>query len=79
MKKVEITWADIIHEHGWHDQDELDQFINEKSMIVRQLGYLYEEDDNYYVVLDSFFEDNSLFGTIHMIPKGCVISLHEVT
>ena len=78
MKKVEIIWADIIHDSGWHDQTELDDFINEKAMTVNMICYLYEEDDENYTVVDSYMEDKSMFGTIHVIPKGCVKSIKSL-
>ena len=78
MKKVEIIWMDIIHESGWHDQDQLDNFLQEKAMTVSQVGYLYEEDDDTVTILDSYFADKSSFGTIHVIPKGCIKSIKSL-
>jgi hypothetical protein len=78
MKIVEITWKDIIHESGWHDQDALDNFLQEKAMTVIQVAYLYEEDEDTYTFLDSYFADKETFGTIHVIPKGCVVSIKEL-
>lgn len=78
MKRIEIVWVDIIHDSGWHDQDEIDDFINEKSMLVNMVGYLYEEDEDNYVLLDAYFQDKSQFGTIHVIPKGCVKQIKEL-
>jgi hypothetical protein len=76
MKRVEIIWMDIVHESGWHTQEELDDFLNEAGMTVNQLAYLYEEDDENYILVDSYFEDKSQYGTIHVIPKGCVKKLN---
>jgi hypothetical protein len=78
MKKVEIKWTDIIHEGGFHTQQELDDFMDEKSMTVTQIGYLYEDDGEYLILLDSYFEDKSQFGTIHVIPKGCIKQITEL-
>jgi hypothetical protein len=78
MKRVEVKWVDIIHEGGWHTQDQIDEFINERSMIVHQIGYLYEQDDDYLILLDSYFEDKQQFGTIHVIPKGCIKQITEL-
>jgi hypothetical protein len=78
MKRVEVKWVDIIHEGGWHTQDQIDEFINERSMIVNQIGYLYEQDDDYLILLDSYFEDKQQFGTIHVIPKGCIKQITEL-
>lgn len=71
MKIVEITWVDIEFSGGWHDQDEADNFITEnKNRKITQIGYLYEEDENQLVLIDSFTGD--AYGTIHVFPKGCI-------
>lgn len=56
MKPVEVVWVDIEElSGGWHDQDEVDKFISEvKNRTVTHIGYLYEEDDDYIVLADSF-------------------------
>jgi hypothetical protein len=78
LKKVEIKWVDIVHEGGWHSLDQLEAFMDEKTMTVMQIGYLYEEDEEYVILLDSFFEDKTQFGTIHVIPKGCIKQITEL-
>ena len=77
MKRVEVIWIDIMSEGGWHTQNRLDQFITQRNPVV-QLGYLYEEDEHQIVLLDSYFEDKTLYGGIHTIPKGCIISVTEI-
>lgn len=77
MKRVEVRWIDIISSDGWHDQNKLDKFITQHNP-VRQIGYLYEEDENQIVLLDSYFEDKSTYGGIHTIPKGCIIEMKEI-
>lgn len=78
MKKVEIKWKDITSHDEWHTADEVDKFVNDDEGIVSQLGYIYEEDENQIVLLDAYFVNKDLFGTIHKIPKGCVISVTEL-
>ena len=78
MKKVEITWIDIIHDNGWHSLEELENFDQERSKLVRQIAYLYEEDEEQVILLDSYFEDRQTFGTIHIIPKGCIKQIREI-
>ena len=77
MKRVEVTWKDIKSDDGWHESEELDVFIHEDNT-VKQLGYLYEEDDEQIILLDSYFADKQLFGGIHKIPKGCIIDIKEL-
>jgi hypothetical protein len=78
MKRVEVVWTDIVHENGWHDADELDNYNNEKARTVRQLGYMYEQDEETVTLIDSYFEDKSLFGTIHILPRGCIKEIIEI-
>ena len=79
MKKVLVKWNDITHDSGWHDMDEVDKFINDDDNIVYQIGFLYESDEDQIVLLDSYFEKKELFGTIHKIPKGCILDIRELT
>lgn len=75
MKKVEIVWRDITSLQGWLSQNQIDNFITGEN-IVTQIGYLYEEDEEHFYLLDSYFLDRSMFGGIHKIPKGCIIKIN---
>jgi hypothetical protein len=77
MKRVEIIWVDIVSYDGWKDMDELDRFITNHNPVV-QIGYLYEEDENQIVLLDSYFQEKDTFGGIHIIPRGCILSITEL-
>lgn len=77
MKRVEVTWKDIKSDDGWHEAEDLDQFIHEDNT-VKQVGFLYEDDDEQIILLDSYFLDKELFGGIHKIPKGCIIEIKEL-
>lgn len=74
MKIVEVVWVDIMinsKSAGWHSQKKLDKFIcNDEHRTVTQVGYLYEEDENQIVLLDSTIGKH--YGTIHTLPKGCI-------
>lgn len=78
MKPVEVVWVDIEElSGGWHDQDEVDKFISEvKNRTVTHIGYLYEEDDDYIVLADSFAGGD--YGTLNIIPRGCIKSIREL-
>lgn len=79
MKRVVVDWVDISGQFGWHSQNKLDEFITrDNEGLVHQIGYLYEEDEHQIILLDSYFDDKSQFGTIHRIPKGCVVSITEI-
>jgi hypothetical protein len=78
MKRVEVTWIDIISSDGWHDQNKLDRFVTTVNPVI-QIGYLYEEDEDQIVLLDSYFSDKQTYGGIHTIPKGCIKSIVELS
>lgn len=77
MKRVEVTWIDIMSDSGWRNQSKLDRFITSSNAVV-QIGFLYEDDDDQIVLLDSYFDDKTLFGGVHKIPKGCIRSIVEL-
>ena len=83
MKIVEITWCDIEElSGGWHDLDAMEKFIVEaKSRTIKQVAYLYEEDENQIVVVDSYDQEDGekvYYGTINVIPRGCIMSIVEL-
>jgi hypothetical protein len=79
MKRVEVKWVDIQMKGGWHTMAQLDKFIsNTNQRTVTHLGYVYEETETELVLLDAYFLDKSQFGTIHTIPKGCIIEMKEI-
>jgi hypothetical protein len=77
MKRVEVKWVDIRSSDGWHSSSKVDKFITSDNTVC-QLGYLYEQDENQIVLMDSYFADKSLYGGIHTIPKGCIIEMKEI-
>ena len=79
MKKVEIIWRDITAISGWNSQAKIDKFVSDdKENLVVQIGYLYEEDENQIVLVDSCFQGYGLYGTVHKIPRGCVIKVTDL-
>lgn len=77
MKKVEVIWRDITYKStGWSHTNEVDDFIKDTNEnTVYQLGYVYRETEDLLVLVDSFFLDDKNYGTVHKIPKGCIISV----
>jgi hypothetical protein len=78
MKPVIVVWKDIRSEDGWRSADEMDDFIAGNNTIVNQIGFLYEQDEEQIILLDSYFLDKELFGGVHKIPRGCIISIQEL-
>lgn len=80
LKPVLLVWKDIVYSEGWNSQKKFDKFTtNTGHNVVRQLGFLVEDDEDQVVIVDSYFTDESAYGTIHKIPKGCIISITPLT
>ncbi len=76
MKIVEVVWRDIIYDGGWHSQDEIDLVsTNLNQCLVKQIAYLYEEDENQIILIDSYFKDKDRYGSINVIPKGAIVKI----
>ena len=58
---------------------EVDNFIkNNNNNTIHQLGYVYRDIPEFLVIVDSYILDENDFGTIHKIPKGCIVSIKEI-
>ena len=79
MKIVEVTWVDIEElAGGWHDLDEVEEHVgNVAGRTVRMVGYLLEEDEEKVTLADSKMGDN-FYGTINVIPKGCIVEMTTI-
>ena len=78
---VLVKWRDITTSGlGWVDQNEVDLFVTDSDeCIVYQVGFLYEQDENQIVLIDSYFHGKSLWGNVTKIPMGCVIEIVRLT
>ena len=78
MRCVKVTWKDITNQSGWHSLNQLEKFVaDETENIVYQVGFLYEEDGDAIVLVDSYFEGKTMYGAVTKIPKGCVVSMDD--
>jgi len=74
-----VRWRDITVSTGWIVQDELDSFVmDEEEAVVNQVGFLYEEDEQQIVLLNSYFSGKDLLGDVTKIPRGCVIEMKKL-
>ena len=78
MRHVKVTWKDITNQSGWHSLNQLEKFVADtEENIVYQVGYLYEEDGENIVLVDSYFEGETMYGAVTKIPKGCVVRIED--
>lgn len=76
-KHVYVEWTDIVAtDTNWRSKLELDEWIAEETVLVRQSGFLYKETDEYIVLIDSYM-DGDLVGAAIKIPR-CVIKKLEI-
>jgi hypothetical protein len=80
MKRVEIIWRDISFKQvGWLHKNDVDDFCAKvKEDEVHQLGYLYKETKTMIFIVDSYFPHDTTYGSVHKIPKGCIISMKNI-
>ena len=74
---VIVKWRDITTSGlGWMEQEEVDLFVTDnEEAIVYQVGFLYEQDEDQIVLIDSYFHGKGTWGNITKIPKGCVLEI----
>lgn len=78
-KPVYIKWYDISTRPGWHEQEEVDDFVmDETENLVHQTGFLYEQDDRQVCVISSYFAKKDLLGDITKIPRGTIVEIKEL-
>ena len=66
-----IDWKDHTGDGGWFDTDSVKK---EKPVIARTVGYLVEENDEYYKLVDTITNDNGV-GGLSIILKSCVMNI----
>ena len=74
MKIVEVVWRDHATRHGWTAK------LSE-PVTIREIGYLAEETDEYYCLVDSEVTDDpeaSRWGCSTAVLKTDVISIKEM-
>jgi len=76
---VKIIWEDIItDDNAWRTIDDALDWADSESMLVHQVGYLLDEDENHYVLVGSIFADGSQVSIITKIPRGTVTKIEHL-
>jgi hypothetical protein len=68
---IMIDWYDHTGDGGWHTQDSIKA---EKPITARTVGYLIEENQECYKIVDTLTDDNGC-GGLSIILKSCVKDL----
>ena len=83
MKFVKVTWIDTGGKSGWHDEDEMEEWMgeSEENYTCVSSGYLYAENDKAVVLTRGFNGLGYSMDPIR-IPRQSIlkmIELQEVT
>ena len=80
MKKMELIyleWEDSRSTDGWFDAEDTDEYFD-KSTIVKQVGWVYREDERNICIVARLGEfmwngtDDAAYGHIQKIPKTLI-------
>ena len=74
-KLVYLEWSDATSNSAWHSEEELAQWGKNSGWIVKQVGWLFEENDKYIVIFSSMADggknegEENHYGNLQKIPK----------
>lgn len=75
--RVLVTWKDIVGvEETWVDLDEARAV---RVAVVDTMGWIITDDEEFLIVVSSLFRDHSDAGSVTTIPKGCIVSICQIT
>jgi len=83
---VYLEWSDSSSRSGWEDEEEMREFASSSSYLVRQVGWIYEEDDTKLVLYGRYHDwevgeakGRREYGNCQYIPKSWITSRKELS
>lgn len=77
---VYCIWSDIISsDSNWRDLDSAIQWVDDESGLVSQVGFMLEKNDEYLILLDSFFNEGDMVGSVTRIPVETVKFIKQIS
>lgn len=77
---VFCEWEDIVSsDTNWRDLDDAIHWVDSENGIVNQVGFMLENNDDYLILMDSFFSEGDTVGAITRIPKAVVKSIKKIS
>ena len=64
---------------GWETIQEQKEWAEEPVPVVKTVGWIIYETDQYLVIIDTVMSDHSLVGTAHKIIKSNIILRKELS
>ena len=83
MKLVYIEWCDAVSNSSWFDKKEVDKWCEDESEIIKQVGWIYKETNEYMVLVSRLSKSNNgawdQYGSIQKIPKTWIYKRINLT
>ncbi len=85
MKLIYLEWEDATSQNGWHTKEEVEQWIKDDNVLIRQVGWIIEENKKYLILVSrlgkSIFEgeEDPSYGLIQKIPKTWIRKRKDLT
>jgi hypothetical protein len=77
-----IKWVDVCGdpEHGWKDENSTVEFFERKDNIVKEVGFVFSEDDDYINLIGAYMPSDDIGLTRHRtkIPKKWILKRIEL-
>ena len=79
-KIIVVDWVDICStDSAWRTTEEALEWSDSADSIVKQVGYLITQDEDYLTLACSYIPEMDLVGTTIRIPKPTIKSIKELT
>ena len=77
LKLTYIEWVDTIGDgdNGWKNEDQTDDFFEREDNIVREVGFLWYEDDDYLYLVGKYMPSLNETLSAHRtkVPKAWIL------
>ena len=76
---VVCIWEDIVaSDSAWRTLDEAINWVDTEAGLVYQTGFMLEKNDEYLILMDSFFTEGDIVGTMTRIPIETVRYIKKI-
>lgn len=78
-KLIYIEWHDAVANTGWLNKERMEEFANSDPAIIREIGWVYREDDKEIVLFGRTDITEDEYGLIQKIPKTWIRKRIEIS
>lgn len=83
MKLVYLEWEDAIAQAGWHTKEALERWTKEDCVVVKEVGWIYQETKKHIVLISRQSIDSPdgdiQYGLLQKIPKTWIRKRVDLT